>query len=342
MWSVKYTGYQGVVKDSYQRICLRMPATEFLEPVMFNKVRDLVSAYMLRHILLEVDLKDSTLDYNHLYDNCTILKDLTLPEEKVIFTCEVANYERDNTAIKSVMECIQPTVVMLKRCATRNKTLTMMKYLAQDTADIAELQVQTVKNSEHEGEGNEGHDETGGEQEDGGENVTSSAPLTTPQPSKSKAPAIPVALGASGLIDEEKQYVLDAQRGTIRAMCLGPVTYPNLFTVSIDLLHSRECNAYVTLDSFDDDHTRGLGKFVKKYKKPAPAIIAKALLELGAVVCVDRTLIDNEFFYSDIMRLAHPFTHMQVCQNSMLLLCCDEWNRVGLYVHLYLNFVNVF
>ena len=138
MWSVKHTGYQGVVKDAYQRICLRMPAHEFLNPDMWKKVEDLVSAYMLRHILLEVDLKDSSLDYQHLEEQCSTLRDLTLPEEKLIFTCEVANYERDNTAIRKVMTHITPTVVLLKRCATRNKTLTMLKYLASDTSDLAE------------------------------------------------------------------------------------------------------------------------------------------------------------------------------------------------------------
>ena len=44
------------------------------------------------------------------------------------------------------------------------------------------------------------------------------------------------------------------------------------------------------------------------------------LLELGAIVCVDRTLIDDESFYSDIMRLAHPFTHMQVTNSAFIIL----------------------
>jgi len=286
-----------------------MPAHELLDPVMFNKVEDMVSAYMLRHVLLEIDLKDSSLDYMHLNKNCTILRDLTLPEEKLVFTCEVANYERDNTAIKQVMENINPTVVLLKRLESRNKTLTMMKYLVQDTADLAEAALRSQQAKENANEENK--EENKGEDINSNQEQVVEEPVTPPPATKARAPVTPVALGASCLVDEEKQYVLDAQRGNIQALCIGPVTFPNLMTCTIDLLHTRECNAYVTLDSFDDDHTRGLGKFVKKYKKSAPAIIAKALLELGAVVCVDRLLIDHESFYSDIMRLAHPFTHLQ-------------------------------
>lgn len=338
---MKHTGYQGVVKDAYQRVCLRMSAHEFLQPDMWKKTYDLVSAYMLRHILLEIDLKDTSLDYQQLDVQCTALKDLTLSEEKVVFTCEVANYERDNVVIRAVMAHIKPTVVLLKRCATRTKTLTMIKYLAQDTDNLAE----------------EFHKEGEASADENNNDINTEEPtLGARKKMILKAPVVPVALGVSCLEELEKQYALDAHRGVIRAMCLGPVCYPNLFTCTIDLLHTRECmhqchssicvpfclflslsprhsvyfltdclfvafstilfvlgNAYVTIDSFEADHMRGLGKFVKKYNRPAPAIVTKALLELGAIVCIDRTLIDDEIFYNSILRLAHPFTHMQVC-----------------------------
>lgn len=112
---------------------------------------------------------------------------------------------------------------------------------------------------------------------------------------------------------DERQYALDAYRGVMRAMCLGPVSFPNILSVAIDTLHSRECNAFVTIDNIHDEHlTQGLSRFVKKYKKPAAAILAKALLELGAIVCIDKKLMDEEIFTSDVMRLAHPFTHVPV------------------------------
>jgi hypothetical protein len=329
MWSVKHTGYQGVIKDTYQRICLRMPAHEFLDPEMWKKVEDLVSAYMLRHLFLEVDLKDSSLDYRHLEDQCSALRDLTLPEEKIVFTCEVANYERDNTAIKKVMMHIKPEVVLLKRCETRNKTLTMIKYLSIDTDDLAEEGKKETDeyNKEEENNNDNEENERGNENELGDkhhhhdhdhhhhhEEAVRTAAADVPG-TISKVPVVrPVALGASSLVDEERQYVLDAHRGVIRAMCLGPVLFPNLQTCTIDLLHTRECNVYMTIDSFDDDHVRGLGKFTKKYKRPAPAILTKVLLELGAVVCIDRLLIDQECFYSDILRLVHPFTYLQVSE----------------------------
>ena len=225
----------------------------------------------------------------------------------MIFTCEVANYERDNTAIRDVMMHINPTVVLLQRCATRNKTLTMIKYLAQDTDNLAEEIRQ--RDEVHVGvdENTMDHIEGEGEREE-----ESAAKQQVKSKVVVKAPVIPVALGASCLEEVERQYALDAQRGVLRAMCLGPVSFPNLFTCTFDLLHTRECNAYVTIDSFDADHMRGLGKFVKKYKRPAPAILAKILMELGAIVCIDRALMDEETFYSAILRLVHPFTHLQV------------------------------
>lgn len=301
MWSVKYTGYQGVVKDTYQRICLRMTALDLLDPVMFHKVYDLVSAYMLRHVLLEIDLKDSSLDYRLLRDNCSVLKDLTLAEEKLIFTCEVANFERDNTVFKEVMNNVKPTVVLLKRGATRNKTLTMMKYLSLEIDNMAEETKRREQDAEVYGHGPVGDQHMHDERE-----------VRARPPIKAKAPVIPVALGVSCLLDEERQYILDAHRGTIRAMCLGPVSFPNLLTCIIDLLHSRECNTYVTLNNLDDEPLKGLGKFAKKYNRSVPSVLGKVLLDLGAIVCVDRALIDHEGFYDGIMRLAHPFTHLQV------------------------------
>ena len=306
MWSVKYTGYQGVVKDYYQRICLRMTAQQFLDPVMMNKVEDLVSAYMLRHILLEIDVKDSSLDYVLVGDQCSSLRDLTLPEEKLVFTCELANYFRENTAFKTIMKLINPSVVLLKRCTSRNKTLSMIKHLAQETQLLYEEENDEYMREKSKQENEEINNESVDDQVDQGQQDIGQLSIAK------KTDAQRVVLGASSLIDEERQYVVDAHRGVIRAMCLGPVHFPDLRTFTIDLLHSRECNVYMTIDSFEEENMRGLGKFVKKYERPAPAILTKVLLELGAVVCIDSSLIDQEAFYSDIMRLAHPFTPLQV------------------------------
>lgn len=301
MWSIKHTGYHGVVKDSYQRVCLRMPIHEFSESGMFNKLHDLVSGYMLRHIFLELDLKDSSLDYDQLETLCTTLKDLTLPEEKVIFTVEVANYERDNAVIRKVVTHIKPAVILLKRCANRNKTIYMLKNLAVDTADLAEEERQK-----------EAGEATGSSQEDQCESMAAAG--------VSRAAPSAAILGVSGLPADERQHVLDEQRGVVRAMCLGVASFPHMHTCTLDLLHTRECNAYITIDSFDDEHTRGLAKFAKKYERPAAAVLVKALLELGAVVCIDRSLVDQECFYSDILRLVHPFTHLQVGFSSVYMM----------------------
>lgn len=274
MWSVKHTGSSGVVPDAFHRLCVRLTVEEFLQRESFLSVEELVRLpkHRLRHLLLEVDLKDRSVDYHSIRERCEALRAMTRAEERLVFTCEVSNYERDNQGIKDVMESIQPSVILLKKCSNRNKTLHIMKYLVADTNEM----------------------------------------ILEREKAQEDSPTYPLALGVSGLEPEERQYVLDDQRGTVRAMCLGTIRFPNVQSCAVELLHSRNCNAYLTIDDLSEDHLSGLSKFEKKYSRPAGSVLVKILLELGAIVCIDWKLVSGDTFRSHILRLAHPFTHLQV------------------------------
>jgi len=264
MWSNCFTGTTGVVRDSYQRVCLRLSVQEFMEDECFNKLQEYVGGFNLRHIFIEFDISMNNLcvdvNLSAVQSSMSVLQDMTLPEEKLVFTCEIVNYTTENDIAASIIDYLSPNVIVVRRLSTRDSTLEAISSVGV----ILEQQ-----NSKH------------------------------------------IHIGVSGLELDEVQYCLDAKRGVIKFICMGAHQYPNLKVHHIELAHSRGCNTMLTISDVNPEKLSRLDHFAAKYKRHQAVVLAKIILQLGALVAFDCG-IDSRFICSRVSKLCHPFTHLQL------------------------------
>ena len=153
MWSEKYIARFGIVKDSYHRsyvfsywrqyhrthiyfmfsrIVQKMDIMDLLDQNWYSMLSEYVSGYHLRHLLIGWDISTSLppSDIAEIHSNLTALRDMTLPEEKIVYTLEIINYADNASEIETLLQTIQPSVLILRRLGSREVTLGAIETLS--------------------------------------------------------------------------------------------------------------------------------------------------------------------------------------------------------------------
>lgn len=129
MWSNKFTGTTGVVRDSYQRVLVKLSIHDFMTDSCFTKLNDYVGAYQLRHVYLVFDLDKKNIDISKIKARMDALLSLTLNEEKLIFSCELVNFQNSDL-LRDIIQILSPSTLLVQRIATRDMTLSAIDTLA--------------------------------------------------------------------------------------------------------------------------------------------------------------------------------------------------------------------
>jgi hypothetical protein len=123
---------------------------------------------------------------------------------------------------------------------------------------------------------------------------------------------LPIAIGISGLLLPDIQYCIDGNP-QIALVNVGSFP-PNIHVHAIEFCHSRGRNALVdlmTLDSSSLPSSVSVTRCAEKYALPPSVILAKTILQLGALLSVPSEFLRDDRTFLPILRLNHPFTFLQ-------------------------------
>jgi hypothetical protein len=277
MWSSKFTGTRGVVKDSYQRVGVRVTAEEF--EANYPLMLEFVVEHSLRHIVFEFDVVGSKIDLHSLHSKITKLTEKTLSEKHLHWTFEIINYQINNPALSFIVSEVKPDVIIIRNLISRSNTL-------EAITDLSSLISQSNSHS---------------------------------------------AIGLSGLDLPDVQYCLDSNP-SIALVDVGVCLPPNIHAHIVEFCHSRGRNSLVDLRSLDDFPSEAIRRCSEKYNRTPAVILAKAILQIGAILCLPCSLLADERFLP-ILELNHPFIQLQTAYDpsnlSRLVLSNEEMEAIS-------------
>lgn len=119
----------------------------------------------------------------------------------------------------------------------------------------------------------------------------------------------PISLGLSGMDLPDVQYCLDSIP-QIALVNVGKCQPPNIQTHFVEFCHSRGRNSMIELAEFNP-MTSAILSCSEKYHYPPPVVLAKFILQIGSILYLPSSVLTNEELWLSILRLNHPFTHLQ-------------------------------
>lgn len=119
----------------------------------------------------------------------------------------------------------------------------------------------------------------------------------------------PVSLGISGMDLPDVQFCLDSMT-QIALVDLGPCHPPNIHTHFVEFCHSRGRNSMIQLEDFDP-HTSAVRRLSDFYRRSPAIVLAKAILQIGSILCLPSSIFKNEELCLTLLALNHPFTYLQ-------------------------------
>jgi hypothetical protein len=135
----------------------------------------------------------------------------------------------------------------------------------------------------------------------------------------------PIAIAISGLLLPDVQYCIDGSP-QIALVTIGSFP-PNIHVHTMEFCHSRGRNALVDLIDLEVSSV-SVNQCAERYNLPPSVILAKAILQLGGLLCLPSTLLQDAKAFLQILRLNHPFTFLQTAFDpsnlSRLVLTNDE------------------
>jgi hypothetical protein len=141
----------------------------------------------------------------------------------------------------------------------------------------------------------------------------------------------PIAIGVSGLELSDVQYCLDSN-SIIAVVDVGVCLPPNIHVHAAEFCHSRGRNSMVDLPNLDPSCSEVIQLCAEKYYRDPTTILAKAILQIGSIVCLPCSLLVDDRILT-ILELNHPFTHLQTVRDpsnlTRLVLSNEEMEAIS-------------
>lgn len=121
MWSSPYTSANGTVKDSYQRIGIRINCTAICD----NKYEHLITCG-LRFIILEIHGNESEEIISEIPKNMAKLYKMTTEEQKLVIAVEIHKNNYDEEEVEDLLMFIDPDIVFVVYQGTSQATVSLL------------------------------------------------------------------------------------------------------------------------------------------------------------------------------------------------------------------------
>lgn len=117
-----------------------MQINDLLDADWIKALEEYVGGYHLRHLMIEIDLSSaktpSQPDFDCIVKKLTNLRDMTSPEEKLIFTLDIINYCVNSSVVEYLVGALTPTVLVIRRLDSREGTIQALDNAADYLSNL--------------------------------------------------------------------------------------------------------------------------------------------------------------------------------------------------------------
>eukprot|EP00597_Dinobryon_sp_UTEXLB2267_P003985 CAMPEP_0170076012 /NCGR_PEP_ID=MMETSP0019_2-20121128/13051_1 /TAXON_ID=98059 /ORGANISM="Dinobryon sp., Strain UTEXLB2267" /LENGTH=306 /DNA_ID=CAMNT_0010287359 /DNA_START=1 /DNA_END=921 /DNA_ORIENTATION=+ len=141
------------------------------------------------------------------------------------------------------------------------------------------------------------------------------------------------SFGIGGIEDiKDLEWVLSKiPRNKLEVVHCGYLHLPNIYSRTIELIHSWGYNVMISVAKTADDlqrmkESKQLLNLQTSYELSADVLIAKCMLQLGCIVGLKLNPFSPEYIMKHFSRLVHPFVHRKpfVSSNKIITLAVNE------------------